>query len=295
MLRQVLGRWLSRLRAGKLYRSPAGNSFLSRCQRSWRLKRLSRTSVLCLAGVIFFGGTMIFGYRVLRTSDIFLLTELNIYGNVMTTRQQIMNLGGLTLGISLLGLDLEEVAERIASHAWIDRVELERYLPSALEIRVHEHVPLALANMEHEGKRQLYYLDRQGKVFAPVEPGQNLDLPVLTGEGLDTILSEAQDDENDATGLKEAVLELLHLAASGNAVFPIQIISEIHLDRRDGLTLFLVDTPFPIHVGRDDIREKYRRLVKLLGWYYRKDGMEGIRRIDMEYAKDRVLVAGMEQ
>ena len=57
--------------------------------------------------------------------------------------------------------------------------------------------------------------------------------------------------------------------------------------------MYLVDYPFPILVGQTNIRQKYNRLVKLLGWYYRKDGLDRIEKIDMDYAENQVLVTGL--
>jgi hypothetical protein len=215
----------------------------------------------------------------------------------MSNEAQIRTLADIKQGDQLFSVPPEEIEARVRQHPWIDQVEVERVWPDTLTIRVHEHRPLAMINIEggHEGGQQgLYYLDHQGIIFAPVESLQDIDYPVITGfvppEGSEKI--PGLDLRGDA--MTEDVSEFLHVAARGNPILPLQSISEIHVNREKGIIVYLVEHPFPIYIGYGNVEKRYYQLVKLLEWFYRKKRIEGIEEIRMDYHEGRILVARSE-
>jgi len=256
-------------------------------QRSRQLGYLSRTALLALLLVI---GLCVGGWYchlLLERSDIFRLTTVSVQGNRMTKKAEILDLASIEQGISLLGFDIELAEERILRHPWVERVEILRSWPSSLEVRVHEYRPLAMVNVENEQGRNLYYIDQHGKIFAQVESSQDLDFPVITG--LDLVGAAIADK-----GLAAEAFSFLLLAARGNPIVPLQTISEVHVSPEKGLVVYLVDRPFPIYMGYDNITTRYYQLVKLLERLYRKRKVKEIKEIRMDYYEDRILVAKLE-
>lgn len=252
-----------------------------------RVRRLSKTtlllSVLCLLVVA--GGW--FSYRLLVGSDIFRLTEVTVVGNRSLRARQIIEATGLTQGINLLGFDVGAAERRAEQLEWVARVDIRIVWPSRAAISVRERQPLALVNRAVNDENQLYYIDQDGVVFAPVRPGQDIDFPVMTGKGL--VVDHVASDTPAAEALR-----FLQLAARGNAILPVQAVSEVHLDPDLGLIVYLVDRPFPIYMGEDRIRTKYYRLVKILERLYRKKKIEKIKEIRMDYTENKVLVATLQ-
>ena len=80
----------------------------------------------------------------------------------------------------------------------------------------------------------------------------------------------------------------------GNAILPIQAVSEVHIDPREGLVIYLVDRPFPVYLGKDRLQTKYFRLVKVLEQLYAKKQVDAVKEIRMDYSNDKVLVTGAE-
>jgi len=228
----------------------------------------------CLAGGMFC-------YHRLAASDVFRLTELSVHGNRIVDKKEIIEQSGLHQGVGLLGFDLDAARRRIEDLAWIDTASLKVLWPAKVEITVREHRPLALVQ-EHGA---LSYLDGRGRVFARLEPGQELDFPVITG-----LPANGQQDEATQS-LRDKAIAFLRLAARGNAILPVQAVSEVHCDPDKGLIVYLVDHPFPIYMGREHIRTKYYRLVRILDRVYRKKKIAGIREIYMDYMENKVLVA----
>ena len=192
------------------------------------------------------------------------------------------------MGRDLLSFDVAQAVERISQHPWIDRVAIQRVWPSTLRIRVFEHQPLTMINIEHEKNGNLYYVDRKGLVFAPVENMNDLDFPVITGVKIEgRVIGTSLADK----GIAEEAFQFLRLAEQGNPIVPLQTISEIHVSRDQGLILYIVDRPFPIYMGNENIQTGYDQLVKLLERLYRKKKIAEIKEIRMGYQKGRILVA----
>ena len=259
--------------------------------RERQTRRLSRTglliSALCLLVVT--GGW--FSYRLLVASDIFRLTEVSVVGNRSLSDRQIIEATGLTQGTNLLGFDVAIAQEKAQRLNWVDRVDIRIAWPSRVVIKVREHLPLALVTIDGDNGGQLHYIDGDGTVFAPVRTGQDIDFPVITGQLTDSGL---EGDQVAAGTLSAKAIRFLRLAARGNAILPVQAVSEVHVDPTLGLIVYLVDRPFPIYMGEDRLRTKYYRLVKILERLYRKKEIEGIKEIRMDYTENKVLVAMLQ-
>ena len=51
-----------------------------------------------------------------------------------------------------------------------------------------------------------------------------------------------------------------------------------------------MDRPFPIHLGRGEMRTKYERLTKVLYWLYKRKEFNKVAYIQVNYNEDKVLV-----
>lgn len=258
----------------------------------FKIQLLKKSVVLLLISVLFILGGR-WGVRTLEHSGVFSVRQVTVHGNRMSNEAQIRILADIQQGVQLFKVSAEEIAERIRQHPWIKRVEVERVWPDSLTIGVHEHRPLAMINIE-SGKQGLYYLDHDGIVFVPVEPLQDLDYPVITG----FIPSEGKDElpeiKLDGDAVTKDARAFLYVAAQGNPILPLQAISEIHLSREKGIIIYLVEHPFPIYIGYGNVKKRYYQLVKLLERLYRKEEIEGIKEIRMDYHEGRILVARSE-
>ncbi|HHO48080.1 MAG TPA: FtsQ-type POTRA domain-containing protein [Desulfobacteraceae bacterium] len=261
---------------------------LAKQQRSWQLQKMTQKVVLGLLvlALLSCGGWL--SYTLLARSDIFQATELTVRGNSMATRQEILEAGGLNLRVNLLALDTGAVRGRIIEHPWIDQVTIKRRWPSTLEVTVREHKPMALINLRQESGSLLYYVDRKGILFAPHSPSMDLDYPVLSGESL-AAFAPGMDLTEDAFGVM--AVELLNLAAQGNQILPLQAVSEVHVSPEKGLIVYLVDHPFPIYMGKEQMRTRFHQLIQVLAQLYRQDKVKEIREIRMNYAENKILVA----
>ncbi|XOF33197.1 MAG: cell division protein FtsQ/DivIB [Candidatus Electrothrix sp. YB6] len=251
--------------------------------------------------VLLLTGAVRLGYGILEESGTFVVRRITVLGNRMSNEAEILSLADIRRGTHLFDFDTEAVAERVRQHLWIDQAAVERVWPDALTIRVYEHRPLALLNIEQkkehgeEALPGLYYVDHHGIIFSPVDRSQRLDFPVVTG----FVPPERAGEKEALSGLDLAdtagdAYQFLQLAALGNPILPLQSISEINVQGEKGIVVYLVERPFPIYVGCGNVKSRYYQLVKLLALFYRKNGLEGIRAIRMDYQAGRILVARTE-
>lgn len=227
-------------------------------------------------------------YYFIEYAQIFSVRKITVQGSRIATEKQVLALAAITFGMPMLGFTAHEAEQRISTHPWIKQATVHRSWPYSVRIAVQERQPLALVNLENT--LGLYYLDHNGKVFAPAEPGQDLDFPVLTGLRLRQPPADIHDAGEEAI---EAV-RFLRFAALGNPILPMQSISEIHISRENGIIAYLVERPFPIHLGYGTIRTRYYQLVRLLEQLYSKEKIEHIQEIRMDYQADRILVSKTE-
>lgn len=263
---------------------------LTHHQRSWTVKKISRAVMFVLLACGFGSAVAGGSYVFLSRSDIFKITEFIVAGNTQVPQQQILARAELKRGLNLLALDIDQVEKKTLSHPWIEKVSVKRHWPSTVEIRVNEYRPLALINIEREGRKQLSYVNKKGVVFAPSTPSRDLDYPVLTG---DSLAEDIQDSSVISDSLLAKAVEFLNLAAKGNQILPAQAVSEVHVSSDRGVIVYLVDHPFPIYMGAEKIRTRFYLLVRVLAELYRQDRVKDIAEIRMDYGKDRILVANI--
>ncbi len=257
------------------------------------LRKILLAVCLLCAVVLFFssGGFSIFSV-FLKDIDYFRITEIRVQGCVNSTVDEIRNSSGVKVSSSLFAVDEQEISKNVKKESlWVDQVTLSRRWPDTLILQVHEYKPYALVAVGRGERAQLYYLDRKGNIFIKTNHTMDLDYPVITG-------LEDEVDPQEGPPQLQTPLDLLRLVDTNNPNLPVQSISEVHVDDEEGLIVYLVEHPFPIFFGEDDLRQKYYRLRKVLEMLYkpRKTGMEigRVAYIKMDYLEDKVIVGYSE-
>lgn len=162
---------------------------------------------------------------------------------------ELLRLSGLAAGQNLLQADLGAATRAMAGHAWVKQVQARRRFPSTVEVQVREHVPVAVLSMG-----DLYAVDAEGAPFKRLQPGDAVDLPLITGVDRDQYLQDRERWE-------KRVRQALDLSQLYQARFPgpLYRLSELRLSP---LGLSVVDGPDgeEVHLGDSDFAEKLDRL-----------------------------------
>jgi cell division protein FtsQ len=240
-------------------------------------------TVTLFGGVLFLIGPL---QGFLENCRYFQIRKIEISGCRVTTPAMLRKFAGINYQMNMLTLDPETIEQLLQTHPWISLAKIRRIWPNELAVSINEYRPEALVVRGKE--KGFYYLDKSGKIFASVVQGITFDFPVVTG--LDSVKeSEEKEQVLDQVGL------FLRLAQINNPNLPVQNVSEIHLTGEGEMILYLVEYPFPIYLGKGDIKRKYHQLCKVLEALYKKKKdralIEKVAFIRMDYQENKVLVA----
>lgn len=243
----------------------------------------------------------VFVHDFLTQSDYFNARNLTIQGYSRLTRQQVANQAQVHQGQNILAVNLSAVRAKLLAHPWIAEAEIRREIPSSLEIKIEEHVPLAILDM---GQR--FLINTKGEIFKAWENSDPLNLPIIKGLKLSDLRVYGSDsnrsggifgsiqrpvaDDADGSIPFKAVMNVLQLGQTSGSILPNQRIKKIQVDREIGLTLYAAfNRVKEINLGFDDYADKYHVLANLLAYFKSHHSLPDFDRIDLNNL-NRVVV-----
>jgi len=173
----------------------------------------------------------------------------------------------LRAGTSLWRLEPDALEDRLETHPWIRRATVRREFPRRLVVDVAEREPVAILFLE-----QLYYVDTTGTAFVKVGERDPLDLPFVTGVEAAILADERPYARHS---IRQALRLLRSMAAAG---LPFRI-SEVHIERERGITVFPVEPRVALTFGWSGFGTKLGRLGRVLQDF--KGRERQIREIDL--------------
>jgi cell division septal protein FtsQ len=222
-------------------------------------------------------GMFVAAVRNMRKATPFPVQHVTVRGAERISREEIIALTGITPGQNLLSVRLKSVGQQVAKNPWVASVRVQRFFPGTVAVSVTEREPLAVVNLG-----LLYYLDAKGEVFKPLNHGDRLDFPIVTGFTEDEL---STDPAGTRESLKAACDLVLALKQHGS--FILADVSEIHYDRGYGFTLFTTTGALPIKVGNGDFAGKLTRFAQIYQTLLAQRAT--LQYIDLDY-NDRIVV-----
>jgi cell division protein FtsQ len=212
---------------------------------------------------------MILGYLYLSKSDYLQARPESILvkGLGRLTKSEVLAAAGLDKPVNILTLNTSAALKSLTSHPWVDKAELSRSFPDSISLEVTEYRPKALVSLEH-----LYYIDDAGRAFKKLDPGENPDLPIISGFNIDVLM-------NSGPLFRENIGEifrLMSILAQRTDEFNIANISEFHYDPDMGLTIFTRQGGFEVKAGFGAYTEKFARLGRVMTYLKAKDQLAGL-------------------
>ncbi|MEN8257773.1 MAG: FtsQ-type POTRA domain-containing protein [Thermodesulfobacteriota bacterium] len=256
--------------------------YSSPIQKRIKAERADRKQLYTMvAGVVLAGGVLFLVgwgiYASLCHSAFFQVESIAVEGSERFNADEIVSLAGLDNKSNLVAVSKKKIETSLQATGWIHKVKVNKQWPNGIVLVIQERKPAAMIHLEGA----LSYIDSRGKIFAPVNQGDDLDFPVL--------LVADEDVLADSRAMK-GPLDMLRYASHGNPDLPKQNISQLVLDEQGKMTMYLADNPFPVILGKDKMWTKYKRLTRVLAWLYKKRKFSTVASIDMEYLEGRVLV-----
>lgn len=191
-------------------------------------------------------------------------------GNLVS-EEELRRWAGVREGDSLWEATPQVLEDRLESHPMVKSAAVRRVFPNRVEIRVRERRPAAIAVLD-----ELYYVDRNGERFGPLQSVHDRDYPVFTG------LTEESDGRR-----RWALRRALHLLRRAEAQRIDLDISEIHLDPVEGLILYPASPRVPLFLGWRGWERRLQSARRALSSW---DGVaDRLARMDMRF-RDQVVI-----
>jgi hypothetical protein len=155
-----------------------------------------RTLAVALLAAGALGGGGYAAWRAFQDSGLLVLREVEVVGNQIRDRKDILEKAGVELGVKLPFIRTSEVEQAVRALPGVADVSVSRIFPSRLEIRVQEQSPVAFGYVP--GGPGVARSAGGWRGLAPdgtVIPGMDLrqsDLPVVDGFGTMSPVSRAR-------------------------------------------------------------------------------------------------------
>lgn len=260
---------------------PAARNRFKKQRKKINIRAFLKKTVRVTAAVVVISLIFLVGYEVcgfIGKTTFLRLERIAVSGMKKLTRDEVLSAAAVKVGDDLFGLNLNHMGEQLTKNPWVAQVHIRRNFPHALSIDIVERQPVGVVSMGY-----LYYLDSNGDIFKPLQEGDRLDYPVITGLVEDDLL-------RDPAGAKETVrgmLALLDELKKERGGIKLADISELHFDKGFGYTIFTVNRGVPIRVGMDGFERKLDRLAKIYGSLQAQ--LQTLEYIDLDYS-DRIIV-----
>ena len=234
-------------------------------------------------------------HDVITQCDYFKARNLNIEGMQRLTTNQIIHQARVRKGMNTLALNLAAVRKRLIAHPWIAEAEVRREIPSGLNIRIKEHSPLAVVDLDRK-----YLINEQGQIFKawsasdpdrlPLIDGMQLSDFSLHGTTTDSVdQSKGPQNRRFRTRPFEAVMQVLILGKQRSGILPNHKIKKIRVDREIGITLEAFKHIKTIVLGYHNYPLKYAMLKNILKYRKQKQNFPDFDRIDLNNV-NRIVV-----
>lgn len=230
------------------------------------LREIGR-AILLTAAIVLVTAALLIGYdRILCSPDL-RIRETVVKGCRELTEKEILSLASVSASSNLLTINQDAIARRIRANPWVQEVFVGREFPDRLIIVVRERKSVALIERD-DG---LFLVDGQGTPFKKLQPGEESDLPVLTGCIQGGVVDEALVKKslallNDLAGIKDGP--------------EIGKVSEIHGNETFGFSLF-TDAGLCLQLGFDGYENKIKRLAPVMADLDQKNLKAGFLLIDL--------------
>ena len=106
------------------------------------------------------------------------IDDVYVAGRVETSRDDLIDALGVTLGMPLMAYDADAARRRIEALGWVREATIERRFPHTVFLRIAERRPIAL--WQRDGR--LVVVDRDGVVIHGARPENFARLPVIVGD-----------------------------------------------------------------------------------------------------------------
>jgi cell division protein FtsQ len=180
-------------------------------------------------------------------------------------------------GQNIFRIDFDEYRRRVMDSPWVESVNLWRVLPSTIEVRIVERVPMAVARLG----RQLFLVDGTGVIIDEYGPQyRDIDLPIV--DGLMTSTASGADASRERVHLASSLLDALSARPDLR-----RRLSQVDVSNsRDAVVMFDGDL-VKLHLGDERFLERLHMYLELAPTFGER--FAGVDYVDLRF-DERVFV-----
>ena len=182
------------------------------------------------------------------------LRTITVEGAERLSDAEVLGAAGVAIGDNVFAHSESEVVTALLDHPWIAEALVVRRLPGTLRITVRERAAVAIVELDEP-----FLVSDEGAVFKTLEPGDPVDLPVITGIDRTRFFGERAFRTQVLTSIVGLFAEWRALGMDAR-----EPIAEVHVEPDDALTLFVGDEGTEVRLGRGPYRgniERFRRVI----------------------------------
>lgn len=248
-------------------------------KRAPRLGKMIRGFADAVAKAALFLGFVycaFYGFRYLTTSPEFAINQVEIKGNHIVSKDQLLEKADPIIGSNIFMLNPTQLSKKLSANPWIRNISIERRLPQGIDITVVERVPYARIQMD-----QVYILDNFGVLLAQAEP-EHSQLPLILGAPI----KSAKPGENVVT---ESIIRGLQTMGYFNRIkiFRDDPIDTLHMVGKHRIMLSTRDKGTRIFMDMNMLSEGFRNFKTFMETF--EDGASDAQYIDLSF-KGKVVV-----
>jgi cell division protein FtsQ len=163
--------------------------------RAWTIARVATLVVLLI-------GSGWYVQHVMTSGEAFAVQKLHVIGVSRLSQGEVQGLLDGLVGRNIVRTSLEPWRQKLLASPWVREASLRRALPSTIEVRITERLPMAVARAGD----LLLLIDEQGAVVDEFGPRYGrLDLPIVDGL-VDTAAPPATPPDEARVALVSSVL-----------------------------------------------------------------------------------------
>ena len=231
-------------------------------------KIIAVVSLITVMSLVF-----IFSYDLLTQCNYFKAKSITIEGVNRLSKNQIVRQACINNGVNIFSVNLSATRKRLLAHPWIADAEVRREIIDKIIIKIKEHRPLAVVDLN----RKFFLVNSHGEIFKKLEESDPHNLPVVVG----LELSDMDVSEKFRSIPFKAVMDVLRLGQKSQSIFPNKSLKIVKVDREIGITLYPFNGIRSIKLGYGNYSDKYKRLKNVLFYIEKEQELSDFDSIDL--------------
>ena len=211
--------------------------------------------------IILIGGAIIFA----MTSPLFNIKEIKVTNNAQVPSDTIISLSEIKIDENIFKFYKGNASNKIKENAYIEKVIIERKIPSTVEIKVEERIPKY--SVDFMGKYM--YINSQGYFLELSE--DNKDLTIIHGITTEEekVIPGSRLNNEDLNRLEE----VMKIMSSANENGLEGKVTSVDISNKNDYTIYLEEKKKKIHIGNTS--NLSNKMLYILAIMEQEDGKEG--------------------